>query len=196
MQAEAEAEAITATGTTVTSPAPSHNGSLQSHGHARRAVQSASAAGEPTPRPSMLTGNAKHAYMEHKQGATRMSAAGRAQQADADSNLGVAGPARLDALLAEAEAQAGDMKLAATPLHTASSQGAQRCSSSNDGASSLAATFCQEVKSKIKKLQQEVDRRDASISNLHVDMQRMQEQHQCAMLSVPSFKTRMPAALE
>jgi hypothetical protein len=36
---------------------------------------------------------------------------------------------------------------------------------------SLAATFCADVKVKIRRLQQEIQRRDESIANLHVQLQ-------------------------
>lgn len=44
--------------------------------------------------------------------------------------------------------------------------------------SSLAATFCEEVKAKIKRLQSEVETRDSSIAALHLEMQKQRQQHE------------------
>lgn len=54
---------------------------------------------------------------------------------------------------------------------------------SSGGAPSLAATFCEEVKAKILRLQREVQRREDSIAGLHVQMQRAEAQHACAPLT-------------
>jgi hypothetical protein len=46
---------------------------------------------------------------------------------------------------------------------------------------SVAASFCADVKAKIKRLQQELQRRDDSIAHLHVQLQQTDEQHMCAV---------------
>lgn len=58
-----------------------------------------------------------------------------------------------------------------------SGQAAPQSRGRDDGASSLAAAFCEEVKGKMKRLQEEVERRDRSIAALHVEMQNLQQQH-------------------
>jgi hypothetical protein len=56
--------------------------------------------------------------------------------------------------------------------------------SGRDDTSSLAATFCQEVKAKFKRLQEDVEKRDSSIAGLHVELQHREEQHQCATVTL------------
>ena len=87
----------------------------------------------------------------------------------------LSGAARLEAMLAAAEQ-------AAVPSPPASVKHSEpAASAAGDGPASLASTFCEEVKAKIKRLQGEVDERDSSISGLHIEMQRLIESHQYAL---------------
>jgi hypothetical protein len=57
-----------------------------------------------------------------------------------------------------------------------------------DQPTSIAATFCGEVRTQIHKLQTEVQKRNASIANLHVQIQRQETQHKYARKPVGFLK--------
>jgi hypothetical protein len=66
-----------------------------------------------------------------------------------------------------------------------------------DQTSSMAASFCEEVRMQIHKLQTEVQKRNASIAHLHVQIQRQAEQHKCgchALLHSGTCTSNMPSS--
>ena len=170
-QLQAEEEAAILAGTACASPAPSAPGSIASFA-AHTAARSSHHSNSQRSQQRALTRVQPVAH-----GASRSQhwqQAAVAQSTDgAPATTAQSGSERLEAMLAAAEQQATESPGGSVHISLPAA-------SAMEGTSTLASTFCQEVKERIKKLQEEVERRDNSIANLHVEMQSLAKRHECA----------------